>query len=224
MFKIQFLVPEKTLESPLDSKEIKPVNPKWNQLWILIGRTDAETEASTHWLPDVKSQRIRKDPNVGKIEGKRRRGWQKMRCLNSITNSMDKNLGKLQGVRDREGWHAAVHEVAKSWNWLRDWTTITCLKTTGLHDDVLLLSSLFYLFYFIFSAHVSFSSVFQFLCFVVVLFHGFIKQRRKVLCMYVRCCHSVAQWCLTVCDPTDCCMPGFPVHHHPQSLLKLMST
>jgi len=68
------VVLEKTLESPLDCKEIKPVNPKGNQFWIFIGRTDAEAEASIPWPPDVKSQLIGKDPDAGKIEGRRRGG------------------------------------------------------------------------------------------------------------------------------------------------------
>ena len=127
-------------------------------------------------------------------------------------------------VRDREAWHAAVHGVTESWAWLRDWTT-TCLKTTGLHDDVLLLSSLFYLFYLIFSAPISFSLVFQFLSVLLLFFLKALSSREeKFSYMYVCCGHSVTQWRLTLCDLMDCCMPGFPVHHHPQSLLKLMST
>ena len=65
---------EKTLESPLDSKEIKPVNPKGNQPWIFIGRTDAEAEAPVLWSPDVKSQLIGKDPDAGKTRGREEKG------------------------------------------------------------------------------------------------------------------------------------------------------
>ena len=85
---------EKTLESPLDSKQIKPVNPKRNQAWIFIGRTD--TEAPILWPPDGKSQVIEKDPILGKIEGRRRRGQQRMRWLDGITDSMAMSLSKLR--------------------------------------------------------------------------------------------------------------------------------
>ena len=88
----QTVVLEKTLERPLDSKEIKRVNPKGNQLWIFIGRTDAEAETPIFWPPDGKSWLTGKALMLGKIEGKRRRGRQRMRWLNSITDSMDMNL------------------------------------------------------------------------------------------------------------------------------------
>ena len=84
---------EKTLVSPLDSKEIKPVNLKGNQPWIFIRRIDAKAEAPTIWPPEVKSQHNGKDPDAGKDWGRRRRGWQRMRRLHGVTDAMDMNSG-----------------------------------------------------------------------------------------------------------------------------------
>ena len=88
------VVLEKTLQSPLDCKEIKPVNLKGNQPWIFIGRTDAEAEAPILWPPDAKSQLLEKTTMLGKIEGRRRSGWQRRRWLDGITDSMDMSLSK----------------------------------------------------------------------------------------------------------------------------------
>ena len=105
------MVLERTLESPLDCKEIKSVNPKWYQFLIFIGRTEAEAEAPILWSPDANSDSLEKTLMPGKIEGKRRRGRQRKRWLDSITDSMDMNLSKLrETVEDGEGggWYATV--------------------------------------------------------------------------------------------------------------------
>ena len=121
------VVLELTLESPLDCKEIKPANCKGNQSWIFIGRTDAETPIL--WVPDGKSWLIGKKKKkilmLGKIEGRRRRGWQRMRWWNGITDSVDMGLGGLLDlVMDREAWIAAVHGVTKTRTQLSDWTEL----------------------------------------------------------------------------------------------------
>ena len=120
----------KTLESPLDCKEIKAVHPKGNQSWIFIGRTDAEAEAPILWPPDGKTDSLGKIAlMLGKIEGRRRRGWQRMRWLGGITDSMDMSLHKLREiVKDRKAWRASVQGVSKGQTRQSDWTTTKTWK------------------------------------------------------------------------------------------------
>ena len=118
------MVLENTLESPLDCKEIKPVHPKGNQSWILTGRTDAEAEILILWPPDARVDSFEKTLMLGKIEGRRKRGQQRMRYLDGIIDSMDMSLSNLlEMVKDREAWRASAHGVTKSWTWLSNWTT-----------------------------------------------------------------------------------------------------
>ena len=115
-----------TLESPLDCKEIKQVNPKGNQSWIFIGRTDAEAETPILWPPDVKNWLIRKDPDTGKDWRQKEKGMTKDEMVRWHHHwLMDMHLSKLQDfMMHREAWRATVHGVAKSWTQLSDWTEL----------------------------------------------------------------------------------------------------
>ena len=118
-----WIVLEKTLERPLNCK-IKPANPKGNQPWIFIGRTDAEAEAPILWPLMWRANSLENTLILGQIEGKIKRGWQRIRRLDSIIDSMDMSLSKLwETVEDIGTGHAAVHGVTKNWTWLSNWTT-----------------------------------------------------------------------------------------------------
>ena len=127
----QIVVLEKTLESPLDSKEIKPVNPKGNQSWVFIGRTDAEAETSILWPPDAKSWFTEKDPDAEKNLGEEEKGAAEDEMVGWHYRLNYVNLSKLQETVEDRGTRCAVgHGIAKSrtWLWL-NWTELNNTKT-----------------------------------------------------------------------------------------------
>ena len=119
------VVLEKTLESPLDCKEIQPVHSKGDQSWVFIARTDVEAETSVLWPPDAKSWLIWKDPDAGKDWGQEEKGMTEDEMVGWHHWLNGHEFEQVQElVMDREAWRAVVHGVSKSWTWLSNWTEL----------------------------------------------------------------------------------------------------
>ena len=123
----------RTLESPLDCKEIQPVHPKGDQSWVFIARTDAEADTPILWPPHARSWLVGKDPDAGRDWGQEEKGMTEDEWLDGITDLMGMSFSKLQKfVMEREAWCAMIHRVAKSQTRLSDWTELSWIEHSDL--------------------------------------------------------------------------------------------